>query len=223
MRARKEYRRAVTSGKSSTIRPTRAEQRAATQAALLDAAIESLLERGYGATTTRDVAERAGVSQGAQQNYFPTKASLVLAALTRWFKTAATEHVLDTPVDASERERIEHLLDWFWEIHLPVVAPTLDFLGAERHNPDVVGHIAASFNALTHLVHTVSAGLVPETARLDGFGNWLNTALAAIRGTAVFIKVGGIEPELLDWKTLRAQLLHSLDALIAESGCRPRQ
>ncbi len=196
-------------------RITRAEQRAATRAALLDATIESLLERGYSATTTRDVAERAGVSQGAQQHYFPTKASLVLAAISAWFENAAGR-LIDMPVGGSEHERVEQLLDLFWEIHLPVVAPTLDFLGAERNNPDVVGSIAASFNGLTHLVHTITAELLPETARIAGFQPWLNMVLAAIRGV-LFVDVSGIEAELVDWKSLRAQLLRSLDALIAES------
>ena len=45
------------------------------QAALLDAAIESLIDDGYAAMTTRRVSERAGVSQGAQQHYYPTKSA----------------------------------------------------------------------------------------------------------------------------------------------------
>jgi AcrR family transcriptional regulator len=57
----------------------------ATRAALLDAALESLVERGYAATTTVEIARRAGVSRGAQLHHFPTKAELL---------TAAVEHLL---------------------------------------------------------------------------------------------------------------------------------
>ena len=53
--------------------PRRVQERSlATKAALLDAAIESLVERGYAATTTIETARRAGVSRGAQLHHFPT-------------------------------------------------------------------------------------------------------------------------------------------------------
>jgi AcrR family transcriptional regulator len=52
-----------------------------TRAALLDAAIDCLVEGGYSATTTTEVAQRAGVSRGAQLHHFPTKADLLAAAV----------------------------------------------------------------------------------------------------------------------------------------------
>lgn len=52
-----------------------------TRTALLDAAIDCLVERGYGATTVVEVAKRAGVSRGAQQHHFPTKGDLMTAAV----------------------------------------------------------------------------------------------------------------------------------------------
>src|SRR2546423_7765168 len=53
----------------------------ATRRRLLDAAVEELLEHGYVGLTTQAVARRAGVSRGAQQNYFPHKATLVIEAV----------------------------------------------------------------------------------------------------------------------------------------------
>src|SRR3954447_19983040 len=58
----------------------------ATRAALLDAALESLVDRGYAATTTIETARRAGVSRGAQLHHFRTRAELL---------TAAVEHLLE--------------------------------------------------------------------------------------------------------------------------------
>ena len=63
------------------LRRTNAERSAATQARLLDATIESLVELGWAATSTTEVVRRAGVSRGAQVHHFPTKEDLVLAAL----------------------------------------------------------------------------------------------------------------------------------------------
>lgn len=55
------------------------ERRQRTQNRLLRAAIEILIERGYSNLTLDVVSRRAGVSRGAQTNYYPTKRSLLLA------------------------------------------------------------------------------------------------------------------------------------------------
>jgi AcrR family transcriptional regulator len=51
----------------------------ATVEAILDAAARVLVERGYAATNTNLVAERAGVSVGSLYQYFPNKDSLITA------------------------------------------------------------------------------------------------------------------------------------------------
>jgi AcrR family transcriptional regulator len=48
---------------------------------LLEASVESLAEVGYAATTVSVVATRAGVSRGAAQHHFPTRADLFEAAV----------------------------------------------------------------------------------------------------------------------------------------------
>ena len=53
------------------------ERSRATQARLLEATVECLVEHGWSGTTTTVVAERAGVSRGAQLHHYPTRAALV--------------------------------------------------------------------------------------------------------------------------------------------------
>jgi AcrR family transcriptional regulator len=72
------------------------ERSRATRARLLEAAIDSLAELGWQATTVAAVAERAGVSRGAAQHHFRTREDLF---------TAAVEHVCDM-----RRAHIEHEL-----------------------------------------------------------------------------------------------------------------
>ncbi|MEW6775952.1 MAG: TetR/AcrR family transcriptional regulator [Bdellovibrionota bacterium] len=62
-------------------RRTQEERSAATQEILLDATIETLIEKGYAGTTTTEVAKRARVSRGAQLHHFPMKAQLVIRAV----------------------------------------------------------------------------------------------------------------------------------------------
>jgi len=70
----------------------------ATRARLLEAAIASLAELGYQASTVAVVAERAGVSRGAAQHHFPTRDDLF---------TAALEHVTLVRAEAMLRERAQ--------------------------------------------------------------------------------------------------------------------
>jgi AcrR family transcriptional regulator len=75
----------VISTPSAPRRRTQAERSSTTRTALLEATIECLSERGFAGTTTTTIADRAGVSRGAQLHHFPTKRELVAAAI---------EHVL---------------------------------------------------------------------------------------------------------------------------------
>jgi AcrR family transcriptional regulator len=56
------------------------ERRRATQHAILQAALELLVEEGYARFSTIRVAQRAGVSRGARENYYRTKYDLIAAA-----------------------------------------------------------------------------------------------------------------------------------------------
>jgi len=66
-------------------RRTQEERSATTRGRLLDATVECLAELGYARTTTTEIAERGGVSRGAQLHHFPTKAELVTEAMGHLF------------------------------------------------------------------------------------------------------------------------------------------
>lgn len=71
------------------------ERSRATRARLLEAAIDSLAELGWQATTVAVVAERAGVSRGAAQHHFRTREDLFMAAV---------EHVFEVRRERIDRE-----------------------------------------------------------------------------------------------------------------------
>lgn len=60
---------------------TQAERTEQTTAALLEATIECLVELGYARTSVNEICKRAGVSRGAQQHHFTTKAELMAKAI----------------------------------------------------------------------------------------------------------------------------------------------
>lgn len=72
------------------VRRTQADRTAETRGKLLDAAVDTLVELGYSRASTQEIARRAGVSRGAQLHHFPTKESLVVAAV---------EHLVERRLD----------------------------------------------------------------------------------------------------------------------------
>jgi AcrR family transcriptional regulator len=75
--------------KSRRKRRTQEERRRETQTAILNATLEVLISEGYEGFTVTRVAEQAGVSRGAQENYYRTKDELVLAATSHALEQAA--------------------------------------------------------------------------------------------------------------------------------------
>lgn len=70
-------------------RRSRAEQQAATHAALVDAAAQVMAERGIAGTTVEEVTARAGFTRGAFYSNFADKEALFLALLDRsWARRA---------------------------------------------------------------------------------------------------------------------------------------
>ena len=81
--------KATAKGKKKPASRTQEQRRRDTQERVLTAAIDILADRGYAHFTTTAVAAKAGVSRGAQENYFPTKTDLI---------AAATAHAMDVAI-----------------------------------------------------------------------------------------------------------------------------
>src|SRR5437764_1294066 len=66
---------------SAGTRQRQADRSRETKRKLMEATVDCLVERGWAGTTTVLVAERAGVSRGAQLHHFRTRGELVAAAV----------------------------------------------------------------------------------------------------------------------------------------------
>lgn len=191
------------------VRRTHAERRRDTQDRLIRATIDSLIEDGWSGTTTRAVAQRAGVSQGAQQHYFPTKRALVEAALTAILEeqnTAAT--TWEVPDD--EDTRAGFLLDRLWEIHcLPVNVAVQELFVAARTDPETA---EAAHRLLVNAERaTVLAGqaLLPSASAHPDFAAWVRTCVATMRG--IVGTAGAVDPSDSDlWPHARTVLIQGM-------------
>ncbi len=101
---------------------------------LLAAALESFLDLGYTAASTREISRRAGVTERTLFNQFPTKADLL--------REAVAGAIAEVPHEGRVRDR--------------------DDVRALRHETDVASFLTA-FAAITSEVHRRSARLAELT------------------------------------------------------------
>lgn len=103
----------------------------ATGVALLDATEAVMREEGYGALTSRRVAERAGINQQTVYYYFATMDDLLLDAYRR-----RTKQVLETVEMAMSSDRPLHAL---WQAFSDPfnAALTMEYLALANHNETI--------------------------------------------------------------------------------------
>ena len=102
-------------GSSFRPRLTQDEKTAETRRRLLDAAVVCLIDRGYANTTTSEIAERAGLSCGAQLYHFPKKEELLTCAVEHLFSLMFGEMKEKVSRLTSESDRRAMAIDLLWE------------------------------------------------------------------------------------------------------------
>lgn len=200
-------------------RRSQTERSAATIASVLDATIECLVELGHARTSTRHIARRAGVTVGAVQHHYASKAELMAAALIALGDRLAEEFLAAAPPpgSASELERMEVLLDRLWAAHRgPLWDAGLELWVAARTDPELraaMAEVTASFAA------KVATGVLEQFPALVGrpaFVEQLVVGLATLRGVAMPGWVELASPEDL-WALARPKLLASFAAVLDET------
>lgn len=96
-------------------RPTQEERTDAMRARLLEATLDLIAEEGWAQTSTQKICKRAGVSRGAQTHHFPTKDSLLIAAVREI--VARYQRELDTIKGDSDGpgRNLEDVFNFLWE------------------------------------------------------------------------------------------------------------
>jgi AcrR family transcriptional regulator len=203
---------------TSRIRRTQAERRAATRTALLDAAIECLVEEGYANTTTRRIAERAGVTPGALQHHFASKAELLSEAIRHIGKRLRQDMVRHGPPDTPSLEaRCEQVLDNTWEVHRgPLFQAAMELWVAARTDADLRATLAELQHEVPHLNALAARVVYPEMADQPGFAQVIETGLAAMRGLAQLAFVDEAEADAA-WPAVRAHVIELSAAFIANA------
>lgn len=200
---------------SGSAKRTRAQQREETVTALLNATLASLVEDGLTATTTRRVAERAGVSQGAVQYYFPVFADLLDAALRRMADdTTRLATAAFATISGSERERVAALIDTAWMATRVPIGVGLDFVTAARTDPDISTRIGGIAEHAQTAIMAIARMALPDLIDRPGAQDWIRVTMLTIYGGLLASCVPPTAGMVPEWKIIRGQIMASFDTWI---------
>jgi AcrR family transcriptional regulator len=165
---------------------TRQQQRSrSTQLRLLEAAVDCLVERGWSGTTTTLVADRAGVSRGAQLHHYPTKSALLIAAVEH----LAERRGDDLRADAAELpdgDRVEATIELLASLFTGrLFAAAIEVWVAARTDPalrDALVPVEARFG---REVHRLTVELLGADESRPGVREAVQTTLDLMRGLGV--------------------------------------
>lgn len=205
-------------GPSAARRLTRAEQRAITRRALLDATAECLVEDGYAGLTTRNVADRAGVAQSTFMHYFPTRDAFLIEAVEHValrLLDDALDHI-DLRALRTPRHR-EKVLDQAWrEFTSPEALAAAQLWAAVWTEPELAEPLRSLEQRLDSIIAAAAATLFPDQSDDPRFPALLDLAISLIRGLVDAIPVWGREALDVRWDAIKPILLEAAERLLDE-------
>jgi AcrR family transcriptional regulator len=187
----------------------------ATRRRLLDAAVDELVERGYSRLTTGAVAERAGVSRGAQQYHFPNKATLVTEAVLHLESQLHDELSAVASRQPPGRPRVIRALDLVYaQFTGALFSASLELVTAARSDDELRPVVDPALRDVTvGIVRGAHELFGDDVAGHPEFERRLQLAFNTMRGLALLQKLGHPEREVeSQWRYARDQLTELLTA-----------
>jgi AcrR family transcriptional regulator len=191
---------------------TQAERSERTRAQLLDSTIECLLDLGYAGTSVNEICKRAGLSRGAQQHHFATKAELMAHAL-EYLVAKLGDQVMDAVQQlADDPDRVAKGIDLLWQSFSGTLSTAaMELWVAARTDPELRGAMLPVDRALGRTTFDLYRRLAWQDVPADRMDTlfWLTVNLT--RGLAMDAMIGGDEARrthlLEEWKRIATEVL----------------
>jgi AcrR family transcriptional regulator len=211
---------------------TQQQRRDETRRALLDAAVESLIEVGFARTTTLEVQRRADVSRGALLHHFPSKAELLVAAVDHLAEMRARElkqFAQQLPEEKNAKARTDAVLGLLWQCFSGTMFQvSMELRTAARTDPELRPVLATAERALRDRIFAQARTLFgKDVAEHPGIERALDLTLQLMIGAAMSAVLHKEERRLDDliddWKQLFPAVLgHAAQTKKPTSGGHPR-
>ncbi|WP_182379491.1 TetR/AcrR family transcriptional regulator [Nocardioides sp. WS12] len=175
------------SGKRPPIKRAVQSRTVDVQRRILDAAVEVLLEDGYGGATTLRIQEQAGVTRGRLLHHFPSRDTLLTAAAHHLASARVAEMGADQIWPADPAERIDAAIEamaltftqgYFW-------AATELWIAA-RHNDDLRAALLPGERDLARVIRPgLDAFFGPDLTTHADFDDLREILFTSLRGMAL--------------------------------------
>jgi AcrR family transcriptional regulator len=189
------------------------ERSRVTQRRLLEATVECLYEFGWSGATTTVIAERAGVSRGAQLHHYPTRAALVLAAVQHLAERRAEEIRTEAAALTGDREqRLDRVLGLLASAFTgPLFVAALEVWVAARTDAELRDALVPLEARVGREMHRLTVELLDADEARPGVREAVQATLDLLRGLGVANLLTDDTPRrtqlLAAWKQQLAKLL----------------
>ncbi|GII25212.1 TetR/AcrR family transcriptional regulator [Planosporangium mesophilum] len=172
---------------TANTRAPQQERSRATQQRLLEATVECLVEFGWSGASTTVIAERAGVSRGAQLHHYPTRAALVLAAVEHLSERRAAEIRAEAAALTGDPEdRVEQVIDMLAAAFTgPLYVAALEVWVAARTDLDLKAALIPLEARVGREMHRLTVDLLGADETRPGVRESVQATLDLLRGLGV--------------------------------------
>ena len=192
------------------------ERSRSTRLRVLEAAVECLVELGWSGTTTTVVAERAGVSRGAQLHHYRTKSALVVAAVEHLAERRGAELRAEVAALPPGGDRVARTVELLASLFTgPLFAAAIEVWVAARSDPALRATLVPLEARLGREKHRLTVQLLGADESQPGVRESVQATLDLLRGL-------GVASLLTDDSARRARLLaewsRQLTAVLGRRG-----
>ena len=198
---------------------TQQQRRDETRRALLDAAVDSLIDVGFARTTTLEVQRRADASRGALLHHFPSKAELLVAAVAHLADMRGAELKRLAAELPEGRARTDAVLALLWQCFSGTFFQVaMELRTAARTDPELRPVLATAEKALRERIMAQARTLFgKDVAEHPGLERALDLTLQLMIGSAMSAVLHAddrrLDTLIDDWKALFPTVLESVRAV----------
>jgi AcrR family transcriptional regulator len=200
---------------TTPVRAPRQERSRLTRQRLLAATLDCLVEHGWSGATTTVIAERAGVSRGAQLHHYPTRAALVMAAVAHLAERRAAEIRAEAAAlgEVDRDRRLDRVLDMLAAAFTgPLFVAALELWVAARTDPELRAALVPLESRVGREMHRLTVDLLGADETRPGVREAVQATLDLLRGLGVANLLTDDSHRrtalLAAWKRQLATLLH---------------
>lgn len=155
-----------------------------TRERLLDAALGLMYTKGHGQLSVHEVAKAAGMTAGAVQHHFASKAALMLEVISRLIRQLEASSDFWPPPHWNLARRADHFVQQAWALLYGQsrFAVAWSAYLAAREDPLMVAHIVERRALLTASLHQRMAQSFPEMCQGPQAQARVQFVLSALRG-----------------------------------------